>query len=223
MHIFTEIVSKIRRINECAIPFEASLLFQQAYPLDTQTCYIDYASYAYTTRDLVYVWKREHPIQLKAGLSQSLPSFVLTEVRTANCTSVTNTGTYSCLRTIIRLKRVFSYYLLQLYVPSFMLVAVSNVSFWWARISLREFVSWRQAHGGIGGLEPPKLPTLIVIPQGFLPLGKNISHAMLLAPLKSCATSAPGSGSPQIKSWLCAWSWGCRLYLLFIIFLIITL
>lgn len=62
----------------------------------------------------------------------SLPSFRISMVRTGNCTSVTNTGTYSCLRTMLRMKRVFSYYLLQLYVPSFMLVVVSTVSFWYA-------------------------------------------------------------------------------------------
>ncbi|KAK0421082.1 hypothetical protein QR680_015052 [Steinernema hermaphroditum] len=100
------------------------------YPLDIQTCYIDYASYAYTTDDIEYYWKEQAPIQIKAGLRQSLPSFLLSDVRTGNCTSVTNTGTYSCLRTIIELKREFSYYLLQLYIPSFMLVAVSWVSFW---------------------------------------------------------------------------------------------
>ncbi|KIH66599.1 hypothetical protein ANCDUO_03073 [Ancylostoma duodenale] len=103
-----------------------------------------------------YGWKAEKPIQIKDGLRQSLPSFLLSNVRTGNCTSVTNTGilygfpglctcllacfivlvqyfvlgAYSCLRTIIELKREFSYYLLQLYIPSFMLVAVSWVSFW---------------------------------------------------------------------------------------------
>ncbi|KAL3078954.1 hypothetical protein niasHS_014736 [Heterodera schachtii] len=102
----------------------------QAYPLDTQTCFIDYASYAYTTKDLEYRWKAGDPIQMKPGMRQSLPSFVLSAVTTGNCTSVTNTGTYSCLRTVLRLRREFSYYLLQLYVPSFMLVAVSTVSFW---------------------------------------------------------------------------------------------
>ncbi|KAE9549066.1 hypothetical protein FO519_007719 [Halicephalobus sp. NKZ332] len=100
------------------------------YPLDIQTCFIDYASYAYTTTDIVYHWKEVNPIQIKSGLHQSLPSFVLSKVTTGNCTSITNTGAYSCLRTIIELKREFSYYLLQLYIPSFMLVAVSWVSFW---------------------------------------------------------------------------------------------
>lgn len=84
------------------------------YPLDIQTCFIDYASYAYTTSDIVYHWKEVNPIQIKPGLHQSLPSFVLSKVWTGNCTSITNTGAYSCLRTIIELKREFSYYLLQL-------------------------------------------------------------------------------------------------------------
>ncbi|CAD5210762.1 unnamed protein product [Bursaphelenchus okinawaensis] len=101
-----------------------------AYPLDVQTCYIDYASYAYTAQEIKYRWKLDDPIQIKHGLHQSLPSFTLSEVSVGNCTSVTTTGTYSCLRTILKLKREFSYYLLQLYVPSFMLVLVSTISFW---------------------------------------------------------------------------------------------
>lgn len=62
------------------------------YPMDIQICYIDYASYAYTAQDIEYVWKKVEPVQIKVGLRQSLPSFVLSDVRTDNCTSVTNTG-----------------------------------------------------------------------------------------------------------------------------------
>ncbi|KAK5964830.1 Cation transporter family protein, partial [Trichostrongylus colubriformis] len=77
-----------------------------------------------------YVWKVDEPVQLKQGLSSSLPSFQLNNVSTTYCTSITNTGTYSCLRTVLELRRQFSYYLLQLYIPSCMLVIVSWVSFW---------------------------------------------------------------------------------------------
>lgn len=102
----------------------------QYYPMDVQQCFIDLASYAYTTKDIEYIWKVEKPVQLKDGLSSSLPSFQLTNTSTTYCTSKTNTGAYSCLRTILSLRRQFSYYLLQLYIPSCMLVIVSWVSFW---------------------------------------------------------------------------------------------
>ncbi|KAF7640293.1 hypothetical protein Mgra_00000121 [Meloidogyne graminicola] len=99
------------------------------YPLDRQTCLIDLAN-AYTTDDIIYFWKFKDPVQLKHGLHQSLPSFELQSVLTDYCTSNTNTGIYSCLRTKLILRREFSYYLLQLYIPSCMLVIVSWVSFW---------------------------------------------------------------------------------------------
>ncbi|KAK6039257.1 Cation transporter family protein [Cooperia oncophora] len=114
----------------------------QFYPMDVQQCFIDLASYAYTTKDIgnlasIYYYcnimlleTRHEPVQLKQGLSSSLPSFKLNNVSTTYCTSITNTGTYSCLRTVLELRRQFSYYLLQLYIPSCMLVIVSWVSFW---------------------------------------------------------------------------------------------
>lgn len=75
--------------------------------MDVQTCLIDLASYAYTSDDIEYKWKEKDPVQLKPGLEFSMPSFQLTQYNTTYCTSVTNTGTYSCLRTIMQLQRQF--------------------------------------------------------------------------------------------------------------------
>ncbi|VDN06177.1 unnamed protein product [Thelazia callipaeda] len=133
------------------------------YPMDIQTCLIDLASYAYTTDDIEYVWKSKDPVQLKEGLHSSLPSFQLSNVTTTFCTSKTNTGTYSCLRTVLELRRQFSYYLLQLYVPSFMLVIVSWVSFWLdrsavpARVTLgvTTFLTMTTQASGINAKLPP--------------------------------------------------------------------
>ncbi|RCN38391.1 hypothetical protein ANCCAN_15707, partial [Ancylostoma caninum] len=51
-------------------------------------------------------------------------------IRSMRCAGMVCLGEYSCLRTQMVLRREFSYYLLQLYIPSFMLVIVSWVSFW---------------------------------------------------------------------------------------------
>ncbi len=82
------------------------------------------SSYAYTTDDIKYEWKLENPIQQKDGLKQSLPSFELQDVTTDYCTSKTNTGEYSCVRVRLMLRREYSYYLIQLYIPCVMLVVV---------------------------------------------------------------------------------------------------
>uniref|UniRef100_A0A914WIN4 Uncharacterized protein n=1 Tax=Plectus sambesii TaxID=2011161 RepID=A0A914WIN4_9BILA len=106
-------------------------MFMQYYPMDVQTCSFNLISYAYTTKDIVYMWRTEgNPVQLMDGLSKSLPSFMLTNTSTDECTSQTATGTYGCLRMNLTLSRQFSYYLLQLYLPSSMLVGVSWLSFW---------------------------------------------------------------------------------------------
>ncbi|CAL1293321.1 unnamed protein product [Larinioides sclopetarius] len=98
------------------------------YPLDKQTCSITMVSYGYTTEDLVFLWKKEEPVQLVKKLY--LPRFTLEAFLTDYCTSRTNTGEYSCLKVDLQFKREFSYYLIQIYIPCCMLVIVSWVSFW---------------------------------------------------------------------------------------------
>nr|WMV64442.1 glutamate-gated chloride channel subunit [Pardosa pseudoannulata] len=98
------------------------------YPLDKQICSITMVSYGYTTEDLVFLWKKEDPVQLVKTLH--LPRFTLEAFLTDYCTSKTNTGEYSCLKVDLQFKREFSYYLIQIYIPCCMLVIVSWVSFW---------------------------------------------------------------------------------------------
>uniref|UniRef100_A0A0K0E2M7 Glutamate-gated chloride channel subunit beta n=1 Tax=Strongyloides stercoralis TaxID=6248 RepID=A0A0K0E2M7_STRER len=108
-------------------------MYLQMYPLDTQFCDLDMASYAHTASDIIYIWDNTtgSPIQFKKGVDNSLPNFILVNhsVNT-DCTHVTNTGSYSCIRLRLELTRQFSYYLIQLYGPTTMIVIVSWVSFW---------------------------------------------------------------------------------------------
>ncbi|CAI5437945.1 unnamed protein product [Caenorhabditis angaria] len=103
----------------------------QLYPLDYQMCNFDMVSYAHTMNDIIYEWDPVAPVQLKKGVGSDLPNFQLIDTRVNDdCTSRTNTGNYACLRLEMILKRQFSYYLVQLYAPTTMIVIVSWVSFW---------------------------------------------------------------------------------------------
>ncbi len=64
----------------------------ERYPMDVQSCFLDFASYAYTEKDIKYFWKRVLPIQLKEDVDTSLHSFELLSHQTDTCTSVTTTG-----------------------------------------------------------------------------------------------------------------------------------
>lgn len=118
--------------------------------MDVQTCYIDLASYAYTDVDISKFDLHSSHIPFRVRVERGggcstergpklftafFPAYKgstrfhqkekVLQIQTDYCSSMTNTGRYSCLRTILVLKRQFSYYLLQLYIPSTMLVIVS--------------------------------------------------------------------------------------------------
>ncbi|KAL6738257.1 hypothetical protein Aduo_011824 [Ancylostoma duodenale] len=111
-------------------------MYIQNYPMDEQVCSLDLASYAFTTDDIVYRWYETNPIQFHPMLNTSLPCFTVDKAYTDTCSSITTTGEYSCIRMVFHLKRLFSYYMAQIYIPSSLLVIVSWVSFWLERTAV---------------------------------------------------------------------------------------
>jgi len=99
------------------------------FPLDTQTCHLTIASYGWTANDLIYLWKHPNPVQFVSNLF--LPGgFELANYSDSKCDVETATGVYSCLSLDMQFKRQLSYYVLTIYVPTFMTVCVSWMSFW---------------------------------------------------------------------------------------------
>lgn len=99
------------------------------FPLDKQTCSLDVASYGWTTNDLIYQWKSQGAVQFVANLS--LPGgFKMDGHANVKCDVATATGAYSCLRVVLVFARQLSFFIFTIYIPCFMIVIVSWMSFW---------------------------------------------------------------------------------------------
>uniref|UniRef100_A0A3P9BND4 Glycine receptor, alpha 4a n=2 Tax=Haplochromini TaxID=319058 RepID=A0A3P9BND4_9CICH len=99
------------------------------FPMDIQTCTMQLESFGYTMNDLIFEWLSENPVQVADDLT--LPQFVLKEEKDLGyCTKHYNTGQFTCIEVKFHLERQMGYYLIQMYIPSLLIVILSWVSFW---------------------------------------------------------------------------------------------
>ncbi len=83
----------------------------------------------WTAADVIYTWKVPDPVQFVSNIS--LPGgFELHSYLDGNCDVKTATGKYSCLTVDMTFKRQLSYYIITIYIPTFLIVMVSWMSFW---------------------------------------------------------------------------------------------
>ncbi|ETE69688.1 Glycine receptor subunit alpha-3, partial [Ophiophagus hannah] len=100
------------------------------FPMDTQICTMQLESFGYTMTDLIFEWEKEQEaVQVAEGLT--LPQFILRDEKDLGyCTKSYNTGKFTCIEVKFHLERQMGYYLIQMYIPSLLIVILSWVSFW---------------------------------------------------------------------------------------------
>ncbi|KAL2081679.1 hypothetical protein ACEWY4_023532 [Coilia grayii] len=99
------------------------------FPMDVQTCTMQLESFGYTMNDLIFEWTDNGPVQVAEGLT--LPQFILKDEKELEyCTKHYNTGKFTCIEVKFHLERQMGYYLIQMYIPSLLIVILSWVSFW---------------------------------------------------------------------------------------------
>ncbi|KAJ8407056.1 hypothetical protein AAFF_G00287320 [Aldrovandia affinis] len=99
------------------------------FPMDVQTCTMQLESFGYTMNDLIFEWLDEGPVQVAEGLT--LPQFIMKDEKDLGyCTKHYNTGKFTCIEVKFHLERQMGYYLIQMYIPSLLIVILSWVSFW---------------------------------------------------------------------------------------------
>ncbi|XP_015930128.1 glycine receptor subunit alphaZ1-like [Parasteatoda tepidariorum] len=98
------------------------------FPLDSQVCTIELASFSKTTSELHLKWSEKNPVNLFEKLK--LPQFEIKNVTTSLCSEKFHIGEYSCLKAEFNLQRSIGYHLVQSYLPTILIVVISWVSFW---------------------------------------------------------------------------------------------
>ncbi|XP_012546834.1 gamma-aminobutyric acid receptor subunit beta-like isoform X7 [Bombyx mandarina] len=101
----------------------------QYFPMDRQLCHIEIESFGYTMRDIVYVWK-DGASSVGMSSEVQLPQFRVLGHRQRATVVTLSTGNYSRLACEIQFVRSMGYYLIQIYIPSGLIVIISWVSFW---------------------------------------------------------------------------------------------
>uniref|UniRef100_A0A6I8P0F3 Gamma-aminobutyric acid type A receptor subunit delta n=1 Tax=Ornithorhynchus anatinus TaxID=9258 RepID=A0A6I8P0F3_ORNAN len=114
------------------------------YPMDEQECMLELESYGYSSEDIVYRWS-ENQEQIHGLDKLQLAQFTIPNFHfTTEMMNFKSAGQFPRLSLHFHLRRNRGVYIIQSYMPSVLLVAMSWVSFWIsqsavpARVSLAE-------------------------------------------------------------------------------------
>ncbi|XP_029434726.1 gamma-aminobutyric acid receptor subunit delta isoform X2 [Rhinatrema bivittatum] len=136
------------------------------YPMDEQECMLDLESYGYSSEDVLYHWSEsQHQIH---GLDKlELPQFTITNYRFTMEMMNFKSGQFPRLSLRFYLRRNRGVYIIQSYMPSVLLVAMSWVSFWISQSAVPARVS-------LGITTVLTMTTLMVSARSSLPRASAI-------------------------------------------------
>nr|KAF6505267.1 gamma-aminobutyric acid type A receptor subunit delta [Rousettus aegyptiacus] len=111
------------------------------YPMDEQECMLHLESYGYSSEDIVYYWS-ENQEHIHGLDKLQLAQFTITSYRfTTELMNFKSAGQFPRLSLHFHLRRNRGVYIIQSYMPSILLVAMSWVSFWISQAAVPARVS----------------------------------------------------------------------------------
>ncbi|XP_077989795.1 glycine receptor subunit alpha-1-like [Glandiceps talaboti] len=100
----------------------------QLFPLDVQKCPLGIRSYAYSSDHVILRWRSFDPILSDPNII--IPQYSLVKVNTRMQFDETPFGNFSTLEAEFVLERSLGFFIVNLFLPSFLLVITSWISFW---------------------------------------------------------------------------------------------
>ncbi|XP_023216037.1 gamma-aminobutyric acid receptor alpha-like [Centruroides sculpturatus] len=98
------------------------------FPMDKQKCPLEFGSFGYASKDVLYVWNPARSVVTAPDMKMSM--FDLIGTPSGNQTETMRKGSFSVLLVSFHLQRHMGYFIIEVYAPCIMLVVLSWVSFW---------------------------------------------------------------------------------------------
>ncbi|XP_057716582.1 gamma-aminobutyric acid receptor subunit alpha-5-like [Corythoichthys intestinalis] len=107
------------------------------FPMDAHACPLKFGSYAYPVSEVVYTWTQDAAKSVVVADDGSrLNQYLLIGLTAGTEDIYTSSGQYTVMMAHFYLKRKIGYFVIQTYMPCFMTVILSQVSFWLNRESV---------------------------------------------------------------------------------------
>ncbi|XP_076468405.1 gamma-aminobutyric acid receptor subunit alpha-3-like [Babylonia areolata] len=100
-----------------------------SYPMDSAICPLYIGSFGYSTKELVYHWQNT-TLAVDVDPNVTMSQFEISYIHFHNTTRANRLGEFSILCVYIHLSRALGFYMLETYVPCYLIVSLSWVSFW---------------------------------------------------------------------------------------------
>ncbi|KAL9963419.1 hypothetical protein ACROYT_G026929 [Oculina patagonica] len=100
------------------------------FPMDEQVCEMGFESYSYTTKDMILYWLNDNKGPVRVSENLKIPQYSLVHWENTIQAQEYSTGNFTSMSTNFHLQRQLGYYVLQEFIPTILIVAVSWVGFW---------------------------------------------------------------------------------------------
>ncbi|XP_068701149.1 gamma-aminobutyric acid receptor subunit beta-1-like [Montipora foliosa] len=101
------------------------------YPLDKQICSMAFESFSYEDTELLFYWRKEDGNkEVVVSDELEIPQFILTKYWTDSAFANFTSGAYSRLIVKFQFERSIGFFLIQTYIPAYLIVMLSWISFW---------------------------------------------------------------------------------------------
>ena len=119
-----DVLRSIRLTIKASCPLDL-----QYFPMDKQMCTLEIESFGFTMSDLRFKWE-DGPRSVRMSPDVSLPQFDVLGHRQRLVEVSLSSGNYSRLCVDVQFDRAIGHYVIQVYIPSSLIVVMSWINFW---------------------------------------------------------------------------------------------